>query len=84
MKNNQEQRLSDFNLVKYGYPDDKGHYGVFGGTFVAETLIEPLTNLRNMYHDHNTIRPCASGELCRAPYLLTNSSLVHSCEVCQK
>ena len=50
MKNNQEQRLSDFNLVKYGYPDDKGHYGVFGGTFVAETLIEPLTDLRNMYH----------------------------------
>ena len=50
MKSNQEQRLSDFNLVKYGYPDAKGHYGVFGGTFVAETLIEPLTNLRDMYH----------------------------------
>ena len=47
---NQNKKLSDFNLVKYGYPDINGHYGVFGGTFVAETLIEPLTNLRNMYY----------------------------------
>ena len=47
---NQNKKLSDFNLVKYGYPDKNGHYGVFGGTFVAETLIEPLTNLRNMYY----------------------------------
>ena len=45
---NQNKKLSDFNLVKYGYPDKNGHYGVFGGTFVAETLIEPLTNLRNI------------------------------------
>ena len=49
MKTN--KNLSDFNLTKYGYPDENGHYGVFGGTFVAETLIEPLTDLRNMYHN---------------------------------
>ena len=47
---NQNKKLSDFNLVKYGYPDKNGHYGVFGGTFVAETLIEPLTKFRNMYY----------------------------------
>ena len=51
MKTNQNKNLNDFNLIKYGYPDDSGHYGIFGGTFVAETLIEPLTDLRNMYHD---------------------------------
>ena len=48
---NQNKKLSDFNLIKYGYPDKNGHYGVFGGTFVAETLIEPLTDLRNTYHE---------------------------------
>ena len=50
MKNSQKKRLNDFNLIKYGYPDKNGHYGKFGGTFVAETLIEPLTDLRNMYY----------------------------------
>ena len=49
MKTN--KNLNDFNLTKYGYPDENGNYGVFGGTFVAETLIEPLTDLRNMYHN---------------------------------
>ena len=50
MSINQNKKLSDFKLMKYGYPDANGHYGVFGGTFVAETLIEPLENLRDMYH----------------------------------
>jgi len=30
----------------YHQPDDKGHFGVYGGLFVAETLMGPLTELR--------------------------------------
>ena len=35
--------------TKYHQPDDKGHFGVYGGLFVAETLMEPLTELRLAY-----------------------------------
>ena len=34
---------------KYQQPDGKGHFGVYGGLFVAETLMEPLTELRLAY-----------------------------------
>jgi len=34
---------------KYQQPDDKGHFGVYGGLFVAETLMGPLTELRLAY-----------------------------------
>ena len=34
---------------KYHQPDDKGHFGVYGGLFVAETLMEPLSELRQAY-----------------------------------
>ena len=34
---------------KYQQPDEKGHFGVYGGLFVAETLMEPLTELRLAY-----------------------------------
>ncbi len=37
--------VSDF----YQYPDARGHFGQFGGTFVAETLIEPLRELAAAY-----------------------------------
>ena len=30
-------------------PDKKGHFGHFGGRFVAETLMEPLEELRKVY-----------------------------------
>lgn len=33
----------------YDMPDARGHFGPFGGTFVAETLIEALDELRVMY-----------------------------------
>ena len=33
----------------YDMPDERGHFGPFGGTFVAETLIEALDELRSMY-----------------------------------
>lgn len=35
--------------TKYQQPDEKGHFGVYGGLFVAETLMEPLTELRLAY-----------------------------------
>ncbi|MGH8445117.1 MAG: tryptophan synthase subunit beta [Solimonas sp.] len=33
----------------YDYPDKKGHYGPYGGQFVAETLMEPLRELEAAY-----------------------------------
>jgi tryptophan synthase beta chain len=33
----------------YNLPDDRGHFGKFGGTFVAETLIPALDELRLAY-----------------------------------
>ena len=31
------------------YPDERGHFGRFGGLFVAETLMGPLRELREAY-----------------------------------
>ena len=33
----------------YDMPDARGHFGPYGGIFVAETLIEALEELRVMY-----------------------------------
>lgn len=38
--------------TKYHQPDAKGHFGVYGGLFVAETLMEPLTELRLAYEKY--------------------------------
>ena len=38
--------------TKYQQPDEKGHFGVYGGLFVAETLMEPLTELRLAYEKY--------------------------------
>jgi len=35
--------------MTYMYPDARGHFGKFGGVFVAETLMQPLAELRNAY-----------------------------------
>ena len=35
----------DFN----NYPDENGHFGIFGGTFVAETLMDALNELKDSY-----------------------------------
>ena len=32
-----------------GLPDSRGHFGIYGGRFVAETLIEPLQELQTAY-----------------------------------
>jgi tryptophan synthase beta chain len=36
----------------YDMPDAHGHFGQFGGTFVAETLVEALEELRLMYEKY--------------------------------
>lgn len=36
----------------YDMPDSRGHFGQFGGTFVAETLVEALDELRLMYEKY--------------------------------
>ncbi|MDI1299973.1 tryptophan synthase subunit beta [Methylotenera sp.] len=36
----------------YDMPDASGHFGQFGGTFVAETLVEALEELRVMYEKY--------------------------------
>jgi len=35
--------------MTYLYPDTRGHFGKFGGIFVAETLMQPLAELRAAY-----------------------------------
>jgi tryptophan synthase beta chain len=35
--------------MTYALPDERGHFGVYGGMFVAETLMAPLTELREAY-----------------------------------
>ena len=31
------------------YPDARGHFGPYGGTFIAETLVRPVSELRDAY-----------------------------------
>jgi tryptophan synthase beta chain len=33
----------------FAYPDDSGHFGPYGGRFVSETLMEPITQLAAAY-----------------------------------
>ena len=37
--------------LPYDLPDTRGHFGPYGGIFVAETLIPALTELKNAYAD---------------------------------
>jgi len=36
----------------YALPDERGHFGPYGGRFVAETLMEPLEELRLAYEQY--------------------------------
>lgn len=40
--------MTDFNQ----YPDSKGHFGPYGGRFVAETLMQPLAELTQAYEHY--------------------------------
>ncbi len=37
---------------EYRWPDERGHFGPYGGIFVAETLIYPLEELREAYEKY--------------------------------
>jgi tryptophan synthase beta chain len=41
--------IEDYNA----YPDKRGHFGRFGGLFVAETLMGPLDELREAYEKYS-------------------------------
>ena len=43
---------SDYIQDYYNYPDQRGHFGKFGGLFVAETLMGPLQELRQAYEKY--------------------------------
>jgi tryptophan synthase beta chain len=42
---------SFLTMLNYQQPDARGHFGVYGGTFVAETLIHALDELKQAYDD---------------------------------
>ncbi len=41
-----------FPLKDYSLPDSKGHFGPYGGSFVSETLMQPLRELEDAYHKY--------------------------------
>ncbi len=43
------QEVKDYSK----YPDERGHFGRFGGLFVAETLMGPLQELREAYEKYS-------------------------------
>ncbi len=49
-ENNQPDEKPDYAQM----PDDRGHFGVFGGRFVAETLMVPLDELRDAYDQYKS------------------------------
>jgi len=51
-------KISDYSQ----YPDARGHFGQFGGSFVSETLIEPLRELEAAY-EHYRVDPEFVAEL---------------------
>jgi tryptophan synthase beta chain len=38
-----------YHSATYNFPDSKGHFGVYGGTFVSETLTHALAELKDAY-----------------------------------
>jgi tryptophan synthase beta chain len=48
-----QAKPEDWNLsmLNYQQPDARGHFGPYGGTFVAETLIHALDELKQAYAD---------------------------------
>ena len=50
--------ISDY----HAFPDATGHFGIYGGTFVSETLIAPLQELVAAY-DHHRVQPEFLAEL---------------------
>lgn len=41
--------MLQIDYKNYQFPDDQGHFGDYGGIFVAETLIHPIEELKKAY-----------------------------------
>ena len=41
-------------MQMYDLPDSRGHFGPYGGVFVAETLVHALDQLRDAYERYRT------------------------------
>ena len=39
-------------MLNYQQPDARGHFGPYGGTFVSETLIQALDQLKDAYEHY--------------------------------
>jgi tryptophan synthase beta chain len=55
---NEKQDIESYTKM----PDDRGHFGEYGGIFVSETLMEPLRELREAY-DALKLDPAFQAEL---------------------
>ena len=55
---NAEMKVDDYNA----YPDANGHFGIYGGSFVSETLMAPLAELTEAY-DRYRVDPQFLAEL---------------------
>jgi len=43
---------SKSDAIDFGQmPDEKGHFGIYGGVFAAETLMQPINELRDAYEE---------------------------------
>jgi tryptophan synthase beta chain len=49
-----EQQAPSASRAGYSLPDERGHFGPYGGIFVAETLMQPLLELREAYARYRT------------------------------
>jgi len=48
----EQTRAAAKRMIGETYPDDRGHFGVYGGRFVAETLMRPLDELNEAYRKY--------------------------------
>lgn len=48
------EQNSDMNPRVYNLPDERGHFGTYGGIFVAETLMLPIRELTDAYGRYMT------------------------------
>jgi len=48
------EQQGDSTVAFSEMPDDRGHFGMHGGMFVSETLMAPLTKLREAYEKYRT------------------------------
>lgn len=52
MNANPERLMTSSRGEETGLPDERGHFGIYGGKFVAETLMAPLAELETAYQQY--------------------------------